>query len=277
MNARLELDADAPAMSPASDEVRRFVKQLLTSPSFAKAPRMCRLLNFLMEKKLAGREHEINEYAIGLDVFGRDARQYDTTLDPSVRVQVGRLRSRLKAYYADLGVAPAVLITIPLGGYVPVISSTGAPVRADDRYRMQVAPLRNLTMAVAADAFVHGLDEELGSRLFRDLGASIQLGSQSASLMLGTGNGTPPLRLEGSVRVEDNHVRTSMRLVDAGAGQVTWLSQFDRHGQLCMSLQEELAAAICSELRSYLSSHSSGGGMLASCGSTRRVLSSTGL
>lgn len=267
MNARPELAADLPTTPIATDEVRRFVKQLLASPSFAKAPRMCRLLNFLVEKKLAGQEHEINEYAIGLDVFGRDARQYDTTLDPSVRVQVGRLRSRLKAYYAALDAAPAVLIAIPLGGYVPVINGTGAPAGADDRYRMQVAPLRNLTMAVATDAFVHGLDEELGSRLFRDLGASIQLGSQSASLMPGAGNGAPPLRLEGSVRVEDNHVRTSMRLVDAGAGQVAWLSQFDRHGQLCMSLQEELAAAICSELRCYLSSHSSGGGMLASCGS----------
>lgn len=265
MNARLELAADATVTPLPSDEVRRFVKQLLASPSFAKAPRMCRLLNFLLEKKLAGREHEINEYAIGLDVFGRDAREYDTTLDPSVRVQVGRLRSRLKAYYADLGATPAVRITIPLGAYVPVISGTGTPAGADDRYRMQVAPLRNLTMAVAADAFVHGLDEELGSRLFRDLGASIQLGGQSASLMVASGNGNangngaPPLRLEGSVRVEDNHVRTSMRLVHAGAGQVAWLSQFDRHGQLCMSLQEELAAAICSELRGYLSSQSAGG------------------
>jgi len=269
MNARLQIAAQVPAMAPDSDLVRRCARQLLASPSFVKAPRMCRLLNFLLEKKLAGLEHEISEYAIGLDVFGRDARDYDTTVDPSVRVQVGRLRHRLKAYYADLGATPAVVITIPLGGYVPVIRGAKVAEGPEERRRMQVAPLRNLTLASAADAFVHGLDEELGSCLVRDLGASVQLGGQSASMMRApdAGQAPPPLRLEGSVRVEDNHVRTSMRLVDANAGQVAWLSQFDRHGQLCMSLQEELAAAICSALRGYLSSHPAGGGMLASCGS----------
>lgn len=251
MNARFKPLPGPSATLPATEDIWSFVRQLLSSPTFAKAPRMCRLLTFLLEKKLSGLEHEINEYAIGLDVFDRDAGQYDTTLDPSVRVQIGRLRTRLGAYYAELTDAPAMLITIPLGGYVPVVTSNGPPADALRKNVMQVAPLRNLTAATTADAFVYGLDEELGSHLYRVLGSGIQLG--------GLGTCAPaPLRLEGSVRVEENHVRASMRLVEAGAGQVTWLSQFDRHGQLCMSLQEELASAICDELQDYLKGYVAG-------------------
>lgn len=254
MNARFSPLTEMPALMPTSTEdIWRFVKQLLISPTFAKAPRMCRLLNFLLEKKLAGKEHEINEYAIGLDVFGRDARDYDTTLDPSVRVQIGRLRNRLRDYYSELGGTPAVLITIPLGGYVPVVVQNGPVMAARARRSvMQVAPLRSLTAAEAADAFVCGLDDELGSRLYRDMGVGVQLADRGSVALAGDRDGQGALRLEGSVRVEDNHVRASMRLVDAGAGRVAWLSQFDRHGQLCMSLQEELAAAICSEVQAYL-------------------------
>jgi hypothetical protein len=260
MNARFEPAADGPDMQPANDEVWRFVRQLLSSPTFAKAPRMCRLLTFLLEKQLTGCAHEINEYAIGLDVFGRDARQYDTTLDPSVRVQIGRLRNRLKAFYAALGVTPAVLITIPLGAYVPlIVLGKGSPAARGSG--LCLSPLRNLTAAGTADAFVFGLDEELGVRLYRDLGASIQLGDTGSSSRMAAerASGFNPLRLEGSVRVEDNHVRASMRLVDTGANRVAWLSQFDRCGQLGISLQEELAAAISDEVRYYLGGHSCGG------------------
>lgn len=258
MNARFKPLPGLSVSLPATEDIWSFVQQLLSSPTFAKAPRMCRLLTFLLEKKLSGLEHEINEYAIGLDVFDRDAGQYDTTLDPSVRVHVGRLRTRLGAYYADLAETPAMLITIPLGGYVPVVTQNSAATDPVRKNVMQVAPLRNLTAAKMADAFVCGLDEELGSHLYRVLGSGIQLGGLGEDGLPGEQYGSAPLRLEGSVRVEENHVRASMRLVEAGAGQVTWLSQFDRHGQLCMSLQEELAAAICDELQDYLKGHVTG-------------------
>ncbi|WP_332852287.1 hypothetical protein [Duganella sp. S19_KUP01_CR8] len=254
MNARCQPSVAAPDTVPPVDEIWRFVKQLLASPTFAKAPRMCQLLTFLLQRKLSGCAHEINEYAIGLGVYGRDSGQYDTALDPSVRVQVGRLRNRLKAYYADSSVSAGVLITIPLGGYVPVVRANLQPqALARGAGGLHLAPLRNLAAAGTADAFVFGLDEELGSRLYRH-GASLQLDGAGAAM---------PLRLEGSVRVEENRVRASMRLVDTGANRVEWLSQFDRCGHLGISLQEELAAAICSEVQTYLG-WSPIGGMLTS-------------
>jgi TolB-like protein len=253
MNARVELvdcDSDGPL---ASDEIRGSVRELLTSAAFAKAPRMCDLLCFLIDKKLDGRESEITEYAIGMEVFRRDARSYDTTLDPVVRVQIGRLRGRLTDYYAARNGAAAVHITIPSGNYIPTFRRAAANAPAVFRQRLELAPLRDLTPDSNSTAFVCGVDEELCSRIFAVFGDLVQL--RDERLGQWPGNGTearPQCRLEGSIRVEKKHVRASMRLVDTQAGHTAWASQFDCTGELGMALQEELAIAICDKLQRHL-------------------------
>lgn len=252
MNALLEAPCDSAAV-PAPDTVWPAVRQLLGSPVFARAPRMCHLLSFLVDKKLTGKAHEITEYAIGLDVFRRDARLYDTLIDPVVRVQIGRLRGRLATYYAALEAPPAVRIALPLGSYVPAISQTGIGVPAAPSAfgrALELAPLRDLSR-IGSNAFVSGVDEELGSRLFNAFGSLVQLRDE-APARGGAVDVRPAHRLEGSIRVEKNHVRASMRLVDTGAGNIAWLSQFDCSGELGMPLQEQLAGAICDKLQRYL-------------------------
>ena len=251
MNARVKLITDESGLPLSSDGIWTSVQQILSSPGFAKAPRMCKLLSFLIEKKLSGQEQQLTEYAIGLEVFRRDARLYDTTLDPVVRVQIGRLRGRLGDYYKALGNTSKVQVTIPLGSYIPMVAQAAPPSFRCDQ--LLVAPLRNLACEQGSNAFVCGLDEELGSRLFHAFGRAIQL-HEAGPTIPASGFIKPslPHRLEGSIRVEDNHVRASMRLVDAGAGKIAWLSQFDCRGQLGISLQEQLASAICEGLQRYL-------------------------
>lgn len=84
MNPATDLSSSDPADGIDHHTVRRAVGVLLRTPAFARAPRMCRLLGFLIDKKLGGKEHEISEYAICIEVFKRDARVYDTLLDPVV-------------------------------------------------------------------------------------------------------------------------------------------------------------------------------------------------
>jgi TolB-like protein len=253
MNDHIKLVSDECGAELQAVDVGQSLKQLLSSREFAQAPRMSKLLSFLVEKKLDGMERELTEYTIGLEVFRRDARVYNTALDPVVRVQVGRLRARLAAYYAALANPPEIQISVPMGNYVPVFKPSGV-VPPSFRYKMlQVAPLRNLSAEQGGSAFVSGLDEELGSRLFQSFGNAIELREARADGQSGGANDSaPPHRLEGSVRVEQQHVRASMRLVDTGAGQIAWLSKFDFRGNLCMSLQEKLASAICAELERYL-------------------------
>ena len=253
MNARAKLLAHDSAAALVPDNIWPAVRRLLDSPAFAKAPRMCQLLSFLIEKKLSGKEHEITEYAIGLDVFRRDARLYDTLLDPVVRVQMGRLRGRLTAYYAAADAPPGVRIVLPLGSYVPLISQCAAAAPVVRHRPLELAPLRDLTCQRDSHAFVSGVDEELGSRLFHAFGGLVQSRDECTGASTGGhADVRPAHRLEGSIRVEKDYVRASMRLVDTGAGHIAWLSQFDCSGELGMHLQEELAGAICEKLQRYL-------------------------
>jgi TolB-like protein len=253
MNARAEVLVEERTVALARDHILHTVRILLASPVFAKAPRMCQLLSFLVEKKLSGKETEITEYAIGLEVFRRDVRLYDTVLDPVVRVQIGRLRERLAAYYASSDARLGVQIAIPLGSYVPSISQAIVALPLLRRRQLELAPLRNLTGEHDSNTFVSGVDEELGSRLFHAFGGLIQLRDhQPIASTAGRADVRAQHRLEGSIRVEKNHVRASMRLLDTGAGHIAWSSQFDCRGELGMNLQEELAGAICDKLQRYL-------------------------
>lgn len=246
MNNLLEPLGRSNAGLPVPEMIWPALRELLRSPAFAKAPRMCHLLSFLVEEKLAGREHGLSEYAIGLNVFRRDARLYVTGLDPVVRVQIGRLRDRLNAYY-DAQSQSGVRIMLPLGTYVPLFK-LGCEVPAPSpRHEIELASLRNLTGQHGSDVFVAGMEEELGSRLCQVFGSLVQPGAAAHAESL------PVQRLEGSIRIERGHVRVSMRLTDLDAGRIDWHAQFDGIGELGMRLQEQLAGAICDRLQRHLS------------------------
>lgn len=253
MNARAEFAVIEPAARPAPDHVRSTVKRLLASPVFCKAPRMSDLLSFLVEKKMDGKEHELTEYAIGLNVFRRDARVYETVLDPVVRVQVGRLRDRLAAYYTATDAMHDVRISIPVGSYVPVLLQAPRSATAARHRSLELTPLRDLTGERAGAIFVAGVDEELNSRLFQAFGDLMQVRDQCPNSWVSKDAGTRAARrIEGSLRLDKNHVRASVRVVDTASGRVEWVSQFDRHGELGIRLQEQLADAVCEELQRYL-------------------------
>lgn len=253
MNACVEFPVVEPAVCLTPDHVRLAVKRLLASPVFSKAPRMSDLLLFLVEKKICGKEHELTEYAIGLHVFRRDARVYDTVLDPVVRVQVGRLRDRLSAYYAEADAANEMRISVPAGSYVPVLSKAPAGTRALLPRLLELTPLRDLTGAAAGAMFAAGVDEELHASLFRVFGELMRVRHPRVDAWANEDAGVQAIcRIEGSLRVEKNHVRVSMRLVDILTGRIEWLSQFDFHEELGIRLQEELAHAVCERLQRHL-------------------------
>jgi len=107
-------------MSPAPDRVRHQLERLLASPIFVGSARLRRFLEFVVEKSLAGEGDRLKEYVIGIEVFDRDA-QYDPRVDSIVRVEAARLRSKLSEYYQGEGRDDAVVLTLPKGGYSPVI------------------------------------------------------------------------------------------------------------------------------------------------------------
>jgi TolB-like protein len=107
------------AVQPTVDEIRQQLDRLLTSHAFANADRMSSFLRYVVERALAGESDQVKEYAIGVEVFGRDER-YDPRLDSIVRVEARRLRSKVDEYYAHDGCHDPVIIRLRRGSYVPV-------------------------------------------------------------------------------------------------------------------------------------------------------------
>jgi len=56
----------------------------------------------------------VKEYQIATEVFGRP-RDFDPRLDSTVRVQTGRLRSKLAEYYAGSGADDPIIVEVPRG------------------------------------------------------------------------------------------------------------------------------------------------------------------
>ena len=107
-------------MARNGDEVRRQLDRLLASTGFTNAGRMSRFLRFVVEQSLAGEGERLKEYVIGVEVFDREA-DYDPRVDSIVRVEAARLRTKLSEYYAGEGRDDAVVLSLPKGGYSPLI------------------------------------------------------------------------------------------------------------------------------------------------------------
>src|SRR5262249_1266627 len=99
---------------PLRDEMER----VLSSACFARVERTSKLLRFLVERQLEGRENELKESVIVVEVFGRRP-DYDPKVDSTVRREAVRLRARLSKYYSTEGSQDPVVIDLPKGGYVP--------------------------------------------------------------------------------------------------------------------------------------------------------------
>jgi adenylate cyclase len=145
----------------AADQVRLQLERILGSPQFSAAQRRSRLLRFLVEQSLIGAAGDLKESVIASEVFDRGAG-HDPKIDSLVRVEMGRLRSRLIEYYAGAGRQDAVRIEIPNGRYAPVMTFCDAPpavepisptpVEGNRHWRWVAAILLVLCMAAAAFA-----------------------------------------------------------------------------------------------------------------------------
>jgi len=91
---------------------------VVSSAPFAQSRRLQRFLEYVVECELTGRRDDIQEYAIGLEVFDR-GESFDPRSDSIVRVEARRLRERLADYYGGDGRRQRIRIVLPKRGYVP--------------------------------------------------------------------------------------------------------------------------------------------------------------
>src|SRR5215471_4621816 len=134
------------------EAARRQLERVLASPGFSRNERLSRFLRFVVEQHLAGRDAEIKESLIAVEVLGRNP-DHDPRQDSIVRTEAARLRARLSEYYLGEGKRDSVVIELPKGGYVPVIRGEPETSETSTVHERAKSPKRRL-WAVAALAML---------------------------------------------------------------------------------------------------------------------------
>jgi len=118
---------DVRVAASLGEEARAEVESVLKSAVFVRSPRLARLLQYLCTKYFAGESDQIKEYHIAVEVLERP-ESFDPAQDAIARVEVHRLRKRLREYYETEGADHPLRIVIAIGQYAPAF----VPAHADD-------------------------------------------------------------------------------------------------------------------------------------------------
>jgi hypothetical protein len=117
-------------MSVAAQDIRAQVGRLIQSKTFETSEAHRRLLLYLAEKSISGEADRLKEYTIGLEAFGKPPT-YDPKHDSIVRLQAGRLRQKLAAYYQTEAAGDTIRVSMPKGAFKlnfePVAAHDQAP------------------------------------------------------------------------------------------------------------------------------------------------------
>jgi len=94
------------------------LEAVFASGTFAKSQGLARLLKYLCHKYFEGHASDLKEFNIGVEALGRLA-DFDPTSNSIVRVELHRLREKLKRYYETEGHHDPVVIVLKPGNYAP--------------------------------------------------------------------------------------------------------------------------------------------------------------
>jgi adenylate cyclase len=255
------------ALSPSA--VREQLARLIVSSQLAHAERLSVLLRFLVEETLSGHATNLKEARIGLEVFGRKADSYDPAFDPIVRVQMGRLRTKLRAYYNGEGASDPVRIDVPVGNYAATFSfrkretvpepGPASPRDVVDDLRIAVLPIVNMSADPDNQYFCDGLTEELINRLAQI--PELRVVARTSSFQFK--DAARDIRevgrlldvskvLEGSVRKAGHRIRVTVQLINVNDGCHVWSERYEGDLTDIFAIHERIATAVGQALRTKM-------------------------
>jgi Tfp pilus assembly protein PilF len=211
--------------------------KVLASAAFSRSERQSSLLRFLVERHLEGRDGELKESVIAVEMFGRKP-DYEPKVDAIVRTEAVRLRKRLAAYYANEGSRDEIVIELPKGGYRPIIRRHAVSAHTTPmRWRPIAATAAALVLVVAAVAAisVESLRHSLGPKLGGN-GRRYETNAQAYDLYLRGRHAMEsfPVRGEPTVRTAvgyfDSAIASDENYAIAFAGKADALLAMDRNG-----------------------------------------------
>lgn len=230
--------------------------RILESSTFRQVDRLKHFLQFIVTETLEGRGDQLKEYVIGVQVFDKES-SFDPRVDPIVRVQARRLRSRLERYYQAEGAGDPLVVDLPKGGYTPVFRSRD--VFSSNRRPINAALAGHNTIAVASfadhsqardlDYFCRGVRQEIihtlaQSPVLRVLTVPAELRDPARAAEIPT----PALTVTGGVRSSGKRLRVTVHLTDSATGCCVWSHSIDGPIDDPLGLQDATAAAVMAEL-----------------------------
>ncbi len=257
-----------PEITIPPEIIREQVERLCLSNELHAKHLLCRLLRFLVEETLAGREDKLKGYTIGVELFNKEG-DFDAVQDPMVRIHAGRLRRMLKMYYLDAGRKDTVKIEIPKGRYIPAFlpNTYAAEKQSTDKTLRQqpfeptvaILPFKNLTGNPDKDYFAQGFSEELSVELtkFEDLIVyngipSLETGGTGQDIMHHLRTSGIRFVVEGSVHLDENRVKVLVKLSDTVQLKQIWAERYIRELSLnkLIEIHEIISHEIAGELGS---------------------------
>lgn len=114
---RIAVAKDIGDMEPlTADEIRAALQRLLSAPALARAPKISRLLAYLVDVHLDATPDALSEPVIADAVFDQ-SEGFNPRSNPIVRVNASRLRNVLRKHFAGDGAADPVHIHLASVGY----------------------------------------------------------------------------------------------------------------------------------------------------------------
>jgi beta-glucanase (GH16 family) len=116
---------------PEFREEREELDRVLNHPEIARSASLVRFLSFICNKYFEGQADEIREYSIAVEALGRKETNFDSHVDPIVRVTARSLRKKLLRLYKTDWQHHPLQIVLPLGHYVPEFVRPNAATLAE--------------------------------------------------------------------------------------------------------------------------------------------------
>lgn len=258
--------------------IREYVERVLISQTMIQADRLRRFLEYIVDHELSGQSGKLKQFSIAMDVFDRD-ETFDPAIDAIVRVEAGRLRSKLLEYYDEEGRNDSVKISLPKRGYAvkfqfrephtttttedsgerKAVSRTLKPVDVTNP-TVAVLPFDNMSTDPEQDYFSDGITEDLITDLSQLPGLSV-IARQSTFAYKGTATNTQEIStklgaefiVEGSVRKIGTRIRINVQLIHGETGKHIWAERFDREIDDIFALQDSVNRKIVDALKLQIS------------------------
>jgi hypothetical protein len=196
--------------------IRTELERLLALPEFRGSKRCSGFLTYVVEQTLrGGREAELKERAIGIEVFDRTP-DYDPNEDSIVRVSAREVRKRLLQAYVSAGSGHPVRIELPSGSYcaefhwssMPPVAAASVPeISAVPTPRFRRWWLVGISAAALSGSFILGWQWKSRTvavpSLLQEFWAPVTQSSSPVLMCIGT-----PMVYDLSNRIKSSYILT---------------------------------------------------------------------